>query len=117
MSRRLEKVNRHIQRTLADILLHEADIPTDVLVTISRVDTTPNLKSSSVWLYIQPLEQGEKTLELLKGQLYELQGALNRSLKMRPLPRISFYIDHGSEHAQRIEEKLAEIQQDDSAAE
>lgn len=108
-SRRLEKVNRHIQRTLASILVSEADIPEGVLVTVSRVDTTPNLKSCKVWLYIQPLGQAEEVLTHLKGQLYDIQGALNRELQMRPLPRISLQIDKGSEHAERIEEKLAEI--------
>lgn len=116
MSRRLEKVNRHIQRTLGDIFLEEADIPVGALVTISRVDTTPNLKSAAVWLYIQPLGREEEVLAALKGQLYDLQGALNRALAMRPLPRIVLRIDHGGEHAQRIEKKLAEIRDQDESA-
>lgn len=112
----MDKINRHIQRTLAQIFLEETDIPQDVLLTISRVDTTPNLKSSSIWLYVQPLEKSEEVLEALKGQLYDIQGALNRALSMNPLPRISLFIDHGSAHAQHIEEKLAELKQDDSSS-
>ncbi|MBI1834173.1 MAG: ribosome-binding factor A [Candidatus Andersenbacteria bacterium] len=109
MSRRIEKINKHIQKTLGEIFQRETDIPPDVLVTISRVDTTPNLQSAAVWLYIQPLERGEDTLELLKKQLYDIQGALNRALQMRPLPRITLRLDLGSYHAQKLEEKLDEI--------
>lgn len=117
MSRRLDKINRHLQRTLAEILLKEVDIPADVLVTISRVDTAPNLKTTSVWLYIQPLERADEVLEGLKAQLYDIQGTLNRGVNMRPLPRISFTIDRGSEYAQRIEEKFIEIEKDEPSAE
>lgn len=116
MSRRMERINRHIQRILGGILLEQADIPPDVLVTVGRVDTTPNLQSSAVWLYIQPPQRGQEVLDILKGQLYELQGALNRELAMHPLPRITLNLDLGSEHAAHIEEKLAEIEDEDSAA-
>lgn len=116
MSRRIEKVNKHIQRTLGTIIQSQAQVPASVLVTIARVETKPNLQASTVWLYIQPLERGQEVLAQLKEQLYELQGALNRELEMHPLPRISLKLDLGSEHATRIEEKLAKIQDEDLAA-
>lgn len=109
MSRRIEKIDKHIQKTLGEILQREADIPLDALVTISRVETTFNLQSAGVWLYIQPLERGEEILELLKKQLYDIQGALNRALQMRPLPRIVLHLDLGSHHAQLLEEKFNEL--------
>lgn len=115
-TRRLEKVNRHIQRVFSEILLSEADTPNDVLITISRVDAAPHLKSAKIWLYIQPLGRGEEVLAALKSQLYGLQGALNRELEMRPLPRISLHIDLGSEHAEHIEKKLAELKGNDGPA-
>ncbi|MEX1112332.1 MAG: ribosome-binding factor A [Candidatus Andersenbacteria bacterium] len=112
MSGRITRVNKHIQRVFGEILHEEADLPTDVLVTISKVSTTPNLKSATIWLYISPSSKEEEVLERLKPQMYELQGALNRSLEMRPLPRISLQADHGAQHAQVIEQKLAEIKED-----
>lgn len=102
MSHRLAKINKHIQRTFGEILQRDADLPADVLVTIARVDTTPNLRSTTVWLYIFPLEQGLATLAQLKSQLYDLQGALNRNLSMRPLPRLKLQLDHGAAHAEAV---------------
>lgn len=113
MGARMVKINKHIQRTFGEILLEEADLPKGVLVTIARVDTTPNLKSATIWLYISPSSKEEEVLTLLKPQMYELQGALNRSLDFRPLPRIRLQADHGAQHAQTIEEKLADLKEDE----
>jgi ribosome-binding factor A len=115
-SRRMEKINKHIQRTLGEILLEEADLPPDVLVTISRVDTTPNLKSASVYLYVFPETASDDILERLKPQMYDLQGSLNRALDVRPLPRIYLRIDYGAAHADTINkalEKLASTEEDE----
>lgn len=108
--KRLAKVNSLIQRVFGEILQREADLPVDVLVTIASVETVPNLRSSTIWLYILPLERGEEVLGVLKGQMYDLQGALNRALSMRPLPRVTLKLDHGAEHASTIEQRLSELE-------
>jgi Ribosome-binding factor A len=109
VSERIKKVNSLIQRLFGEILQREADVPADVLITISAVETVPNLRSSTIWLYISPLERGEEVLSLLKSQLYDLQGELNRKLSMRPLPRITLKLDHGAQHASTIEKRLSEL--------
>lgn len=109
MSRRLEKVNKHLQRICAEVLLTEASVSLDVLVTVSRVDTTPNLRSAEVWLYVLPLEKGPATLKSLQSQLYDLQGAVNRKLDMHPLPRLILRLDHGAAHAEKIEQRFNEL--------
>ncbi|MEK7556452.1 MAG: ribosome-binding factor A, partial [Patescibacteria group bacterium] len=123
MSKRIPKVNSLIQRTFGEILQREADVPADVLVTVSSVECAPNLQSATIWLYISsfpstssgqataPGKREEEALEALKGQLYYLQGILNKKLKMRPLPRISLKLDYGAVHAQRIDPHLADLAQ------
>lgn len=110
MSRRLEKVNKHLQRICAEVLLIEASLPPNVLVTVARVNATPNLRSADVWLYVLPLEQGPTTLKELRKQLYDLQGAVNRKLDMRPLPRLILRLDRGAAHAEKIEQRLHELE-------
>jgi len=109
MSERIAKINKHLQRVFGEILHEQADKPADVMVTISKVETRPNLKGATVWLYVYPLEKGEETLEKIQGQMYDLQGALNRELDMRPLPRLVLRLDHGAEYAESIEKKLASL--------
>lgn len=115
-TKRLEKVNSLIQRLFGEILQREADLPVDVLVTVSAVETVSNLRSATVWLYILPFDAGlgkpqrvEEVFEHIKNQMYDLQGSLNRALSMRPMPRIILKLDHGAEHSQKIEKRLAEL--------
>jgi ribosome-binding factor A len=110
MSQRMAKVNKHIQRTFGEILRREADLPLDVLVTISRVDTTPNLKRTTIWLYINPAERAEQVIEHVTPQLYDLQGAFNRALDLKPLPRVRLRIDYGADHAATIDQALEHLQ-------
>ena len=114
-SRRLQQVNRHIQRTFGEILQKEADLPPDVLVTITRVDTTANLKSTEVWLSVYPLDQAEAILDRLKPQMYDLQGFFNRALDARPLPRLRLRIDYGAQNAENVERALRHLKEGDAA--
>lgn len=109
MTNRIAKINKHLQRTVGEILLKEADLPLDVLVTISRVETTPNLRFSDIWLYVNPEARALEILDILQPQMYDIQGALNRSLQLRPLPRIRFRYDAGGVYADSINKKLDEI--------
>ncbi|MGH9857097.1 MAG: ribosome-binding factor A [Acidobacteriota bacterium] len=111
MSQRLNKVNSLIQQSFGEVLQRQADLPPDVLVTISRVDTTKNLQRTTIWLYVTPFERADGVLADLEGQLYDLQGFLNRALHLRPLPRIKLRIDKGAEHADHIESLLKHISQ------
>lgn len=101
-SERIPKVNKHIQRVFGEILLEQADLPTDAMVTIAQVETKPNLRSAIVWLYVFPTDKGEEVLKALTPQMYELQGMLNRALDFHPLPRITLRLDKGAEYAESI---------------
>jgi ribosome-binding factor A len=114
VSERILKINKHIQRTVSEILTESADIPNGVLVTISRVDTTPNLRFSKVWLYINPGTRAEETLDVLKKQMYDIQGEMNRTIHLHPLPRISFRFDGGLDYADTINKKIDDLKDETS---
>ncbi|MEO6077438.1 MAG: ribosome-binding factor A [Candidatus Andersenbacteria bacterium] len=115
VSERILKINKHIQRTVSEILTESAELPAGVLVTISRVDTTPNLRFSKVWLYINPGTRAQETLDVLKKQMYDIQGEMNRTIHLHPLPRISFRHDSGLDYADTINKKLDELKEDDTS--
>ena len=100
------KLNRNIQRIWGEVMHKHADVPADVMVTVSSVETRPNLRSSTVWLYVFPVIKGEEVLEQLKPQMYKLQGLFNEELQTNPLPRIILRLDHGADYAESITKKL-----------
>ncbi|HSX24619.1 MAG TPA: ribosome-binding factor A [Candidatus Andersenbacteria bacterium] len=112
VSERILKINKHVQRTVSEILAENTDIPSGVLVTISRVETTPNLRFSKIWLYINPSTRAEETLDRLKKQMYDIQGEFNRAMHLHPLPRLSFKHDSGLDYADTINKKLNELTQE-----
>ncbi|RLC35091.1 MAG: 30S ribosome-binding factor RbfA [Candidatus Nealsonbacteria bacterium] len=109
MSRRIQKVNQLIKKELSQIVLKEMDFLKKVLVTLTRVDTSPDLEQAKVFISVIPEEESQQALETLNKSIYYLQQKLNQRLKMRPVPRIKFMEEKRTKEAGRVEELLEKI--------
>jgi len=112
MSKRIQRVNALIKRELSQLILKEFDFPLDILVTLTRVETTSDLRDTNVWISIIPDEKNKKIIEILDKNIYFLQQKLNKRLKMRPLPRIKFLEEKKTKEAGRVEEILEKLKAD-----
>ncbi|MBI2626614.1 MAG: 30S ribosome-binding factor RbfA [Candidatus Nealsonbacteria bacterium] len=108
-SERIPQVNQLIKKELGQIILREVDLPEGVLVTLTRVETLPNLIESKVYISVLPDEKTAEILGTLKKIVYSLQQKLNKRLKMRPIPKIMFVEEIATKEAGRVEELLEEI--------
>ncbi len=113
MSRRIPRVNQLIKKELGQVILREVDFPKDVLVTITRVETLPNLNESRVFVSVFPEKRGEEILGILTKKIYFLQQKINQRLKMRPLPRLIFVLEKMTVEAGKIEEILEKLKKED----
>jgi len=121
MSNRIEKVNALIQKELGKILFRDVDFPQGVLVTITRVDSSPNLSEAKIYVSVMFTrrspkgeggpEQTDKVFEILDRRIYDIQQVLNRRLKMRPIPRIEFKREEKTKKAAQVEELLEELKE------
>jgi ribosome-binding factor A len=109
VSKRIPRVNQLIQQELSQIILREIEFSSDVLVTVTRVETTSNLIESKVYVSVMPEEKASKIFQILNRQIYELQQKLNQRLQMRPIPRIKFIEERETREAGKIEEILEKI--------
>ncbi|MDD3887959.1 MAG: 30S ribosome-binding factor RbfA [Patescibacteria group bacterium] len=107
MSHRLEKLNSLIQQELGSIIKEEIELPIDAFVTVSKVDTSVDIKHTNVYISVIPKNKAVGVIKKLNYNVYHLQKALNRKLVMRFVPKIRFVLDHSEEHAARIEEILS----------
>jgi len=114
VSQRIQKVNELIKRELSQILLREADFPKDILVTLTRVDTAPNLSQSKIYISVFPVGQIEGIIKFLNRRVYEFQQRLNKRLRMRPMPKIIFVREKKTAEAGRIEEILEEAKKQEN---
>ncbi len=108
---RISRVNQLIKKELSQILLKEVDFPRDVLVTVTRVESSANLYQAKVYISVMPEEKSADVLGLLRELIYSLQQELNKRLKMRPIPRIQFVREKKTAEAGKIEELLEKIHQ------
>ncbi len=106
MSQRILKVNELIKQEVSKLLKKEIDFA-DFLVTVTKVETSLDLKQARVRIIVLPSEKQEQALEIIQKNIFQLQQALNKKLKLKYVPKLRFEIDKLEEHAQRIEELLS----------
>lgn len=95
-------------------MLREVQFPEGALVTLTRVDTFPNLIETKVYVSVLPDDKAEEVLKILKSQVYFLQQKLNSRLKMRPIPKIQFVEETTTREAGRVEELLGKIRKNNA---
>jgi ribosome-binding factor A len=111
---RLQRVNQLIKKELSQIILREVDFSKDVLVTVTRVETSRDLNQAKIYVSVMPADKTRAVLQILANLIYELQQRLNKRLKMRPTPRIMFVEERKTREAGRIEEILEKIHKKDA---
>lgn len=108
-SRRIEKINILIREVISEILLREVQFPPGVLVTVTRVVAAEDLRRAKV--FVSVLGNDEAAEKVVLAELGRLAGAiqreLNRKLRMRPVPRITFAIDEEEKRRERVEKLLS----------
>ena len=115
MSKRIQRLNQIIKKEVAQLILREIDWeeggwrPRDVLVTVTGAEVTPDLRESKVYVSAIPEENEEQVLALLNRKVFLLQKKIDKRLKMRPVPKISFVKEKRTVEAGRIEEILEKL--------
>jgi ribosome-binding factor A len=109
MNNRIQKINELIRQTVNDIFLKELSLKEGVFVTITKVDTSRDLRYTRVFVSIFPERETGYVTRALANEIYGIQGKLNKKLHMRPLPKIEFRTDTTEAKADEIEKILKEI--------
>jgi ribosome-binding factor A len=109
MSDRILRVNQLLKREVSQLLLKEVDLPQNILATVTRAETAVNLSEAKIYVSVIPEKEKKRVLYVLERKIYHLQQKLNKKLQMRPMPKIRFLAEKGTEQAGRIEKILAEL--------
>jgi ribosome-binding factor A len=114
---RIKRVNEQLRRELSQIVVGEVKDPRVGPVTVTRVQTAPDLTLARVFLQVTGDERERKeTLTGLRAATPFIRSALGQRLPMRRVPELRFEVDRNLEHALRIEELLREAGPTDGAA-
>jgi ribosome-binding factor A len=103
---RLEQINENIRNEVAEIFKRELEIPSDILVSISKVNTFEDLRHAQVWLSILPIDKRSKIQNLIDKDKSTIQQLLGKRLKMKPVPKLQYFTDFSTEKAFGIEQVI-----------
>ena len=108
---RIAKVNSLIEHALGPVL-HEFLDWQNGLITITKVETSRDMKWAKIWISIFNGDD-EKILTYLTKNIYDLQGEVNKNFHTKIIPRISFHLDTTPRYAQHISEVIQKIHKEE----
>lgn len=106
---RMGRINEEIQRTLSELIRTVKDPRVHGLLSITAVDTTPDLKYAKV--YVSALDQSDmkEVIKGLKSASGYLRRELGHALSLRATPELTFIQDDSmvkGAHILRVMEEL-----------
>ena len=116
-SNRISRINEEIQRELSEQFrrLKDPRVSQTGMVSITRVDTTGDLRYARIYVSSLDKSQEKEVLKGLKSAAGFLRRELGRSLQLRYTPELQFVADDSIQHGAHILEVLRQVEQQDEA--
>ena len=108
MSKRTLQIESTLRRAISTVLAREISDPRITgLVSVTRVQISPDLHDAYVYVSVLPAKYGKRTLAGLKSATRHIQSLVLKQVALRAVPRIEFRLD---EMLKKQSEVLAAIQ-------
>ncbi len=118
-NRRLIKINEEIKRELNEIVNYRLKDPrVNGLITISKVDTTNDLKYSTIYvsIYNVPEEEKKAVLEAIVNSKGFIRKEIAREINLRITPELNFKLDTTLDYASHMEEIFNKIKKEEKGS-
>lgn len=117
MTRRIERVNSLLVEVIAEVVMREVKDPRiPGLITITRVETSPDLRQAKVFFSIIGSDKEKKTaLQVLQEAAGFISLTASKKVVLRFFPQLTFKIDDTLEKHQRIDDLLKKIDDEKNA--
>ena len=113
----MEKINSEIQKQLMDIILKEIDDPSVGLLSITRVETTPDLNESKIYFSLLDETKYDKVKDILKAMNGFIRMLLGKRIRLKVLPELRFIPDTSIKYSVDMYKKIEEVRRDDQEKE
>lgn len=109
-SNRIGRINEEIQRELASLLRELKDPRVQkTMLSITRVETTPDLRYAKVYVSLLDKEYTKETLAGLKSSSGYLRRELGSALRLRYTPELQWQADESITHGAHILDILSKL--------
>src|SRR5919204_2666869 len=103
MAQRMRRVNELMREVIGSAITSELEDPRIGFVTVTSVDTSPDLRSARVYVSVLGDEaEREATLAGLRSSHGVLQSAIASEMRIKRTPTLSFHYDETPERGMRI---------------
>lgn len=103
----MDRINQLILEEIALIIQNELSDPELGFVTVTKVDTAPDLSWAKVFVSVLgDIEKQKMSEKVLNRAAAFIRAQVAPRLELRAVPRFTFSIDHTAEHAARISDLL-----------
>jgi ribosome-binding factor A len=109
MAQRMRRVNESLRQVLSEALLELKD-PRIGFVTVTGVDTSPDLRHATVYVSVLGGEKKQRSsMTGLDAAHGVLQAKISRELRLKRTPLLAFEYDHAVEHGVRMSKLIDEL--------
>ena len=109
-SNKIARINDDIQRVISAKLREIKDPRVQQgMISVTRVETTGDLRTSKIWLSVLGLENEKEFRRGIKSASGWLRKELGAVLNLRYTPELMFELDHSIEYGAHINEVLSSL--------
>ena len=112
MSQRTQRIDELLRQEISALLARDVADPAIGFVTVTRVDTAPDLAHARVWVSLigQPGERAA-TLAALRRAMPFVRRELGRRIRLRRIPELHVETDETAERGTRVLQLLQELEE------
>lgn len=117
--RRVSRFENEIQSIVSLYIIQNLQSELPGLVTVARVHVPADLRTANVYVSLlniaeeksgdQKVKDLESTIDTLQSWAKDIQSEIDRKLKMKYLPKLTFFPDESTEKILKIEKILSNI--------
>ena len=108
-SNRIGRINEEIQRELSALIPAVKDPRVSGMISVTAVETTPDLRYAKAYISVLDKENGERVLKGLRSASGWLRRELGSALKLRYTPELVFQLDDSIDKGAHILELLRSV--------
>ena len=109
-SNRIGRINEEIQRELSALIPAVKDPRVSGMISVTAVETTPDLRYAKAYISVLDKENGERVLKGLRSASGWLRRELGSALRLRYTPELSFVQDDSIVKGAHILELLRSVE-------
>ena len=109
-SNRIVRINEEIQRELSALIPAVKDPRVSGMISVTAVETTPDLRYAKAYISVLDKENGERVLKGLRSASGWLRRELGSALRLRYTPELVFQLDDSIDKGAHILELLRSVE-------